>query len=516
MHYTFTMEKGEFWWGGTSESGCAEPFDNTSEFSEDFRIVSHNQTMPMFLSNHGRCIWSETPFAVEMKSGTFTFEGEGISIESFGTTLRDAYRGAQKKYFPPCGKKLPDVFFSIPQYNTWMQHTYNPTQEKVLQYAKDIIANGFSPGILIIDEGWQKEYGVWTFDELKFPDPKGMVEELHEMGFRVMLWVVPFVRPDGEAFIKKIYDWFNPETYNEMFLRNENGKIAITNWWNGYSAVLDMTKACDRDFMEKQLSHLMQVYHIDGFKFDGGTLQNYTDALAINGPLDRCHTPAERNIAWNEFGARYSFHEYKDTFKGGGKRTIQRLQDRNHSWDENGLNTLIPNAILQGLLGHPFLCPDMIGGGSWIHRDLNRPIDEELFVRMAQCAAFFPMMQFSWAPWEAVCEENVNRIREAHNLHIQYAPKMQQLIETAYETGEPILRSLAYNYPDGGYETVKDQFMLGELFLVAPVVMKGEKEKTVFLPPGTWKGFDGEMYKGAETLKVSVTLDTLPYFVLQE
>ena len=106
MKYTFQMEPGEYWWGGTSESGCAVPFHEKSVFSEDFRVISQNQTMPMFLSSHGRCIWSETPFSVKIQDGMFVFDGDEVTIESFGKTLRDAYCGAQRKYFPHCGKKL--------------------------------------------------------------------------------------------------------------------------------------------------------------------------------------------------------------------------------------------------------------------------------------------------------------------------------------------------------------------------------------------------------------------------
>jgi len=228
--------------------------------------------------------------------------------------------------------------------------------------------------------------------------------------------------------------------------------------------------------------------------------------------VDTSHTPAQRNIAWNDFGTRYRFHEYKDTFKGGGKRVIQRMADRNHSWDRDGLNTLIPNAIVQGLLGHPFICPDMIGGGSWIHRDLKRPIDQELFVRMAQCSALFPMMQFSWAPWEAVDDEHLGYIREAHDLHIRFADTTMALVRDAYRTGEPILRSLAYNYPGCDYEEVKDQFMLGENILVAPVIVKGETVKMVHLPEGTWVDANGQEFAGGQTLAYPAGINVLPWF----
>jgi len=154
MKYVFKMYDGEFWWGGTADYGVISPFDANTEISGDFRVECKNQTMPMFLSSKGRCIWSEEPFKVDIKDGVFTLEGNDITMETFGSTLKDAFNGALNAHFPIDGDELPEAFFRIPQYNTWMQFTYNPTQETVLKYAHDIIDNGLQPGIFIIDEGW--------------------------------------------------------------------------------------------------------------------------------------------------------------------------------------------------------------------------------------------------------------------------------------------------------------------------------------------------------------------------
>jgi len=511
MQYTFRMLEGECWWGGTSVDGLKMPLDKNADLRHDFRVSCPNQTMPMFLSNRGRCIWSEEPFAVTVKEGEFLIDGTEVVMEQYGSTLRDAYVGAQAAHFPPSGNELPEEFFRGPQYNTWMQHTYNPTQEKVMQYAREILDNGFAPGILIIDEGWQKEYGLWEYDPIKFPDPKKMADELHEMGFILMLWIVPYVRADGFEFVKRWMPYMNPESHDKLFVRNKEGKILIARWWNGYSAMFDLTKECDAEMLDGQLQALINDYGVDGFKFDAFGSPSGWDV--VNGPVDSAHSFAERNIAWNEFGTRYRYHEYKDTFKGGGKRTIQRIRDRGHRWDDEGLDTLIPNAILQGVLGHPFVCPDMIGGGSWIVRDLHMEIDEELFVRMAQCSALFPMMQFSWAPWESLSAENLAHVKAAQELHLKLGDTILALVNQAYADGEPIFRALAYNYPDGGYEYIQDQFMLGTDILAAPVVRKGESVRKIVLPAGTWIDPEGQEFAGGQTIDYPVTLASVPYFM---
>ncbi len=514
MKLEVKMLKGECFFGGTGEDGIISPFDEHTVHSRDFRESSPNQTMPLLISNMGRCIWSEEPFSMEISGGSIKLAGaDDLTVEKYGDTLKSAYIGAQAEHFPPRGpESLPEEFFSRPQYNTWMQHTYYPTHEKVLSYAEEIISHGFAPGIFIIDEGWQKEYGTWEFDPLKFPNPKETVDALHGLGFRVMLWVTATVRPDGLEFVKRADRLMNPAGYKDVFMRNEAGDILISHWWNGYSAYFDLTKDSDRKILGGQLDKLISEIGVDGFKFDGSSLSALTDKNAVNGPAKKTHTPAEKNAAWNDFGHGYVYNEFKDTFKGGGYRSIQRTSDRFHSWDEGGLNTLVPNAIVQGLIGHPFICPDMIGGGIWYHRANGLPIDGELFVRMAQCSALFPMMQFSLAPWEVLSEEDLAYVKAAEELHLKFAPEMLSLVESSYKSGEPIIRSLEYDYPHRGYSHITDQFMLGENILVAPVLKKGVSTRRIMLPEGEWLAPDGERICGGGYIDYPVTKATLPYF----
>lgn len=502
---------GEYFWGGSTVYGIEMPLHSDSVYDRDFRKDNRNQTTPLFLSNKGRYVWSENIFRVWVEQGELCFDGlEEVVLEQAGETLKDAYIAACRKHFPFTGKTLPREFFRTAQYNTWMQFTYYPTQEGVLKYAHDIVDNGFAPGIFIIDEGWHGRYGFWEFDKLTFPDPKAMVDELHDLGFTVMLWITPLVTADGPDFIRKIRPDFNPETYDTIFLRDKKGEVALIKWWEGYSALLDFRKECDRTFFMGHLNRLMRDYGVDGFKFDGGSHNMYRSA--INAEMRDDFDPKEMNIAWNSFHKEYKFHEYKDTFMGMGNACIQRLCDRRHRWKEDGIDTILPSAIMQGLMGYPFICPDMIGGGGWTDRALNIPVDEELFVRMAQVSALFPMMQFSWAPWEALSETSLQLLKDAAKLHQDMADELIALLEETAVTGEPVLRNLEYNDPGQGFETVNDQFMLGEDILVCPVVTKGTFEKEVVFPEGTWQDADGNCYCGRCRTVIPTPLEKLAWF----
>lgn len=461
--------------------------------------------MPLFVSDKRRYIWSDEPFAVSVNDGCLVFEGEGVVAEKRGETLKDAYLGAMNDKFPFEKKELPVEFFQTPQYNTWIEFLYNPTQDGVLRYADDIVKNGFEPGVLIIDEGWHGRYGTWEFDPYKFPDPRAMVDKLHGMGFKVMLWVVPYVCADGEAFARNI-----PER-KDIFMRNFDGDVSIVKWWNGCSAILNLYNSADAEFLDGQLKKLTENFGIDGFKFDGGSYLSYTEKNFVNGKPNCPYTAAELNRAWNEFGERYKFHEYKDTFKGGGKVVIQRQCDKNSAWEGNGINALVPNALLQGLIGHPFICPDMVYGGEWRCFEHGAVIDEELFVRSAQCSALFPMMQFSLSPWRVLSAPSLDIVRNAAKLHTRLSGEILRLVAESEKSGEPIIRALEYEYPNCGFECVTDEFLLGSDILVAPVTEKGARERKVVFPSGKWAGADGTVYEGGEHT-VSAPLEVLPWF----
>ncbi len=513
------IKDGEYFWCGEVNSATDMPITKGMNYDRDFRYHAHNQMMPLILSNMGRYIWSERGFRIFIDGCDLCVEGENdLMLYEVGTTLRDAYLGAMEKHFPfddtrKKNKTLPREFFKTAQFNTWVEYTYNPTQEGVLKYAHDVIDNGFDAGILIIDEGWHGRYGQWKFDEHKFPSPKAMISELHSLGFIVMLWVTPFVTADGMEFAMDTRSDFNQEHYNDLFLRDANGEIVMAKWWNGISAMLDMRKECDREYLKSKLDYLMDEYGVDGFKFDGGSFGCYAHDSMINSNLAPNHDQIELNIAWNEFGSQYKYHEYKDTFKGGGKATIQRLCDREHKWSSGGIASLVPCGLLQGLFGHPFICPDVIGGGSWTDELMpGFKIDEELFIRMAQASALFPMMQFSWAPWRVLSRQSYDTVTTAYKLHNQMSSKIISLVEHAEKTGEPILRALEYVDPHKGYASITDEFMLGNDILVCPVLTKGTYERKIVFPSGRWQDVDGNVYEGNQEICLPTPLNRLTYF----
>lgn len=507
MKKSIKILDGEYWYGGNCCRTDSNFFlDAKTEYTFDVLADANNQTASLLLSSFGRYIKTCSAFTVTVSRGVIEIDSPtAIEVSDEGTSLKEAYLTACGRYFPFSGKVPQLKFFETAQYNTWMEYDYRLNQQGVLDYAHKIVDNGYLPGILILDEGWHNHYGLWEFDKIKYPDAKAMIDALHSLGFVVMLWVVPYVTPDG-------YDFITARDKG-LFLRTDDGDVALMRWWNGCSAVLNMNFEADRNYLSQKLDVLMKDYGVDGFKFDGGNVSAFAPGWVLSGKQTK-YTAEELNMAWNDFGRDYEYHEYKDSFNCGGRAVIQRIRDRNHSWDDDGLNTLVPTAITQGLMGYPFICPDMIGGGEWtFNYKEGFVVDEELFVRMAQCSALFPMMQFSWGPWRVLSEDMQKIALSAAKLHEKFAPYIVSLVKNTAITGEPIIRCLEYQYPHCGYEKICDQFMLGDDVLVAPVLKKGEYKRKVVLPQGQWLYLGTTPIRGGTEVTVDAPIEVLPYFV---
>ncbi len=276
---------------------------------------------------------------------------------------------------------------------------------------------------------------------------------------------------------------------------------------NGASAVLDFTNPGGVDWFDGQLKGLQEKYGIDGYKLDAG------DSYFYNSPLtsfDASATPNDHTYSFQQFGLKYPLNEYRATWKMGGQPLAQRLHDKGHNWED--LTKLIPQITLQGILGYPFNCPDMIGGGEYGSFIDLKSIDQELIVRSAQVHALMPMMQFSVAPWRVLNEQNLEAVKKAIAIRKEYTPFIMELVKNAAITGGPVVRSMEYEFPHQGYFNIKDQFMLGSKILVAPILEKGKTKRLVSLPKGKWKTSNGKILKGGKIYPFNVALDQLLFF----
>jgi alpha-glucosidase (family GH31 glycosyl hydrolase) len=281
---------------------------------------------------------------------------------------------------------------------------------------------------------------------------------------------------------------------------------ALIRWWNGASAVLDLTNPKSGEWFEARLRQLSDTYGVDGYKFDAGDATFYTGGiLSFKPALSNDHTSL-----WGQVGLKYPLNEFRATWKMAGLPLAQRLRDKSHSWSD--LRELIPGILAQGLMGYAFTCPDMIGGGEFESFLNAAVVDQELVVLSAQVSALMPMMQFSVAPWRVLDEPHLKAILKAVKVRQEHKDYILDLARKSASTGEPVVRSMEYVFPHQGYERVNDQFLLGDRFLVAPVLEQDTRRREVIFPEGKWKGFEGNWYVGPARLSLAVPADELCYF----
>ncbi|MDA0710609.1 MAG: ABC transporter substrate-binding protein, partial [bacterium] len=160
----------------------------------------------------------------------------------------------------------------------------------------------------------------------------------------------------------------------------------------------------------------------------------------------------------------------------------------------------------------------------------------EEWIRRFQTAVFSPLMQLNaWSdgtkPWSYPEIEGV--IRDQIRLRIRLSPYLYSAFARYRRDGTPPFRAMALDaspetlpqHLSGQVDATKnpyalpkstdtrDQYMMGDCLLVAPV-FAGQTERQIILPPGNWYDFYSGAYAGnGETITVTARLETIPVFV---
>jgi len=514
--FAWKLAASGLWYGGGFQ-GFRDPqiwpLNDASLVRPAFLVSGASQATPFWYTTKGVGVWIRTPldfgYSVNRerdgrRDGLLAVSMPLASSLEYDLIVAANVREVLRRFASEVGypRRVPPAeYFRLPIYTTWVEHKADVDQAKVLEFAKQIRANGLPAGVLELDDKWEVHYGDMDFDKVKFPDPKAMNDELHRLGFRVTLWVHPFVNTDTKTFLEHRRDG--------LLLRDANGSAGLVRWWNGPAAVWDFSNPEAGRQFRARLDDLLRRFGFDGFKFDGGDVH----FVARDARPAQPTTAAQYPDLYNDAAAgHYGWNETRVGIYSQPLGIVQRLQDKNSVWGrENGLGALLPEAITTSLRGFPFLMPDMVGGNQYD----GDTIEPELLVRWAQASALMPLLQFSVGPWHHGAQA-LKLCREASALHLAFAPYTYRLAEAAGTTGEPILAPLFYHAPaDPETHRITDQFMLGPDVVVAPVLTKGALARDLYLPQGRWLDYrTKKVVVGGGWLRAyPAPLDTLPVFV---
>lgn len=163
-------------------------------------------------------------------------------------------------------REIPDArMVQLPIWSTWARYGRPINQEIVLKYANEIIENEFENSQIEIDDFWEDCYGSMTINTTNFPDMKGLTNQLKDLGFRVTLWVHPFVNKNCEP-------WYTTGKQMGYLMRDHTGNTD-TSWWNSRTndaSYIDFTNAEAIKWWIDRIKQIQILTGVDNFKFDAG------------------------------------------------------------------------------------------------------------------------------------------------------------------------------------------------------------------------------------------------------
>ena len=474
---------------------------------------------------------------------SFDFGVESPDMYSFG-----AEGGELNYYFfwGPNPKKILERYTELtgraelpPQWSVgYIQSSMHYAPEnKVREIAAMLRARGIPCDVIFLDNKHLDKNRIWTWDRVKFPDPKRMIADLRALGFHIVAITDPGV------FAQKGYLPFDQGIVGGHFLRKKNGELYTGLIWPGLSAFPDFSAERTRSWW----GLLMRDFIADGIAGFLTDMNEPTANLArdgdgwMPGPLDPdiVFSDEGRNSPYaklhNVYGKlmaqatkdgllRFRPNERpfvitRATNAGGQKDAAQWTGDVLATWE--GLRASLRAMLSMGLSGLPFV-------GSNAGGFIGTPTPE-LYARWLQLGIFSP---FFWThsasqdplePWSfGTFWEDVNR--RTIELRYRLLPYLYNALYQATQTGLPVMRALLLEFPDD--ETAMHpqpdrrnyEFMFGGDLLVAPAVREGERKRTVYLPKGIWIDFwTEERYAGPILLTgktaVDAPTDRIPIFV---
>jgi alpha-glucosidase (family GH31 glycosyl hydrolase) len=513
LEENFPLKIGGHWFGGNVTSSHHWPLETAESVLDPF-LATSNQTTPVWFASSGAAIFAPTydpiGFSInQARSGLFSVHVRDSNTFDYriiaGQNIADAYRTFTELAGKP-ESVPPKEYFDQPVFNTWIEYSTKISQAAMEDYARKIRDFGFPCKILMLDDGWLARYGDNRFDPAKFPDPKKMLDRIHRLGFKFVLWQVPFV--------EKVSTNFEALRRDGLLVLAESGNApAMIKWWNGEAAMVDLSNPAAYRWYLGELQSLQRDFGVDGFKLDAGDAEYFDPRFVTAGKI----TPNRYTDLWAGMGRYFEINELRVSWLAQPWGLVQRLRDKSSDWSiDTGLGSIVRHALTESLIGYPYVCPDIIGGGldsSFLEKGYR--MDEELFVRWTEASALMPMMQFSYAPWR-LSAGSVEIVKRYAALHTELGDYIYSLALRAKQDGTPIIRPLFLRNPeDEAAFTAQDEFLLGDRFLVAPVLTKGSVSRNVYLPAGTWKDFwSGKIFSGPRTLAdYPAPLEMLPVFV---
>ena len=511
-----------------------QPYLNLKGAELELAHRNSQASVPFMLSSLGYGLLWNNPAIGSACFGKniMSFRAEATRQLDYWVTVGETPSDIEENYAAVSGKvpMMPGYAMGL-----WQSKLRYQTQEELLEVARKYRSKGIPLSVIVCDFFHWPYQGEWKFDPVYWPNPDAMIRELKEMGIELMVSVWPTVDYRSENFQEMLQKGY--------LVRTDRG-FRICMDYMGNTVHYDATNPGAREYVWNKAKQNYyskgvrifwldeaepeySVYSFDNYRYYLGTdlqVGNIYPALYAKGFYDGMSGEGQENIinllrcAWagsQKYGAL--------VWSGDIHSSFESLRNQYAA----GLN--------MGIAGIPWWTTD-IGGfhGGWV----DDPEFHELFIRWFEYGLFCPVMrihgdrephkpQFGTTGGAACLSGADNEIwsygEEVERILTPYVfmrEKMKGylsgLMQEAHEKGTPVMRPLFYDFPHDGraWDEHIEEYMFGPDILVAPILYKGARKRSVYLPEGaSWTDYwTGVEYSGGTEVEVDAPIDRIPFF----
>ncbi|WP_452233108.1 glycoside hydrolase family 31 protein [Lacinutrix sp. MEBiC02595] len=377
---------------------------------------------------------------------------------------------------------------------------------------------------IYLDIDYMDGFRCFTWDKKLFPDPKRMVKELEEDGFKTVVIIDPGIKIDLD------YAVFKEGLDKDYFCKRADGPYMKGKVWPGECYFPDYTKPEVREWWSSLFQELIEDIGVKGVWNDMNE-PAVMDVPNKSFPDDVRHdydgNPCSHRKAHNVYGtqmARATYHGLKkyaypkrpfvitrSAYSGAQRYTSTWMGDNVATWEHLAIAN--NQAQRMAMSGFSFAGSD-IGGFA------EQP-QGELFARWIQLGVFHAFCRVHSSgdhgdqePW-VFGEEITDIVRKFVEIRYQLLPYLYTAFWKYINDGTPILKSLVlYDQEDTATHYRSDEFVYGEQILVCPILEPNGKGRRMYVPRGKWYNFwTDEVIEGGREVWVDAELDSMPMFI---
>ena len=542
-HYK-TLPGGDFRLKASFESNPSEKIYGMGQYQQEkmnlkgcnLELAHRNSqaSVPFYVSSLGYgFLWHNAAIGeVHFGLNTTEWVAESTRQLDYWITAGDTPAEIEENYAEAVGKAP-----MMPEYGLgfWQCKLRYYNQEQVIRIAEEYKKREIPLDVLVIDYFHWPRCGDYRFDEEYFPNPKKMVERLHELGIETMVSIWPQVDTRSENY---------EEMKQQGLLVKINSGIDVQMLFDGNNVFMDATNPRTREYVWGKIKKNYADLGINAFWLDEAEPEfatyDFDNYRYYAGPV------AEKGNIYPREYARL-FYEGQ---KANGQQEIVNLircawvgsqrygalvwsGDIFSSYED--LRKQICAGLHMGLAGIPWWTTDIGGFHGGVTEDEGF---RELLIRWFQFGTFCPVMRIhgSRLPFTPIVnkagevrektgadneiwsfgEEAYPVLRKFIGIRERMRDYTRELMRQAHEKGSPVMRTLFYEFPeDSACWDITDSYMFGSDILVAPVVYEGARSRKVYLPKGAeWvQAGSGKCYEGSKWYEIDAPIETLPVFL---